>query len=230
MRTAGIVGIALAALVALVALAAPIAAQAQPREQRVEDARRLFMEGLEAYQRGELHVAVQKLLASQRAVRHPETAFNIARCFERMGEAPRAIHWFRAYLRHGRPDERTRADIEHRMQLMQELQNRQLGQIYEAPPSTDALTAEARTFFVRGVAMYERREYDAAMQAFTQAHRFAPFPELLYNMALTSEKLEQLRDAIDYYREYLRLRPNAADRAQVEQHIAELREQRRNQR
>lgn len=212
------------------ALVALPSASAQPREQRAEQARQLFMQGIEAYQRGEIHVAVQKLLASQRAVRHPETAFNIARCFERMGEAPRAIHWFRAYLRHGRPDERTRADIEQRIQLMQELQNRQADQIYAAPPSTDELTAEARTFFVRGVTMYQRREYDAAMQAFTQAHRFAPFPELLYNMALTSEKLEQLRDAIDYYREYLRLRPNASDRAHVEQRIAELREQRRNQR
>lgn len=215
-------------VVGLVALAS--AAHAQPREQRVEEARRLFMEGVAAYQRGELHVAVDKLLGSQRAVRNPETAFNIARCFERMGEAPRAIHWFRAYLRHGRPDARTRADIEQRIQAMSELQNRQAGQVYAAPPSTDDLTSEARTFFERGVAMFNRREYDAAMQAFTQAHHFAPFPELLYNMALTAERLNQLRDAIDYYREYLRLRPNANDRAQIEQHIRELREQRARQR
>jgi len=224
---------ALALLVALLAVAAPQPAAAQPaqsRQQRIDTARRLFMEGAAAYQRGELHVAVEKLLGSQRAWRSPETAFNIARCFERMGEGPKAIHWFRIYLHHGRPDARTRADVEQRIRLMDELETRQAGQIYAAPPSSDELTAEARTFFQRGVAMFNRSQFEAAMQAFTQAHRFAPFPELLYNMAITSERLDQLRDAVDYYREYLRLRRNAPDRAQVEQHVAELRERRRNQR
>jgi len=64
------------------------------------------------------------------------------------------------------------------------------------------------------------------MQAFTAALQFAPFPELLYNMALASERLQNWRDARDYYREYLRLRPNAPDRAAVEAKIAELRDRR----
>lgn len=210
--------------------AADAHAQGPSRRERLEQARALFLEGLQAYERGELHVAVRKLLASQRAWRNPETAFNIARCFERMGEAPRAIRWFRIYLHHGRPDAQTRADIEERIRLLEQLQQRQAGQVFAEPPSGDELTQEAATFFRRGVAMFHGGHYEAAMQAFTQAHRFAPFPELLYNMALTAERLDQTRDAIDYYREYLRLRTNAPDRAQVEQRIRELRERRRNQR
>ena len=71
--------------------------------------------------------------------------------------------------------------------------------------------------------MFRRRQYAAAMEAFTAAQRFAPLPEVLYNMAVTAERLHQKRDAIDYYREYLRVRRNAPDRYIVERRIRELR-------
>ena len=209
------------------ALGVGATAGAQRRPAHIEEARQLFVEGLAAYERGELHVAAEKLLASQRKYRHPQTAFNIARVLERMGEPRRSIYWYSAYLEHGRPTPAERADVEERIQLLEQLYQRQQGQLFEAPPSNDELTREARVFFERGVAMFQRGHYDAAMQAFTQAHRFAPFAELLYNMAVTAERLEAWRDAIDFYREYLRLRPRAPDRAQVEEHIAELRAQRR---
>lgn len=62
------------------------------------------------------------------------------------------------------------------------------------------------------------------MQAFIAAHRFAPLPEVLYNLAVTAERLGSPRDAIDYYREYLRGLPeNAPDRGAVERKIAALR-------
>ena len=208
------------------AAAAPASAQ-QRMPQHIQEARALFVEGLAAYERGELHVAAEKLLASQRKYRHPQTAFNIARVLERMGEPRRSIYWYSAYLEHGRPSAEERADVEERIRLLEQLHQRQQGQLFEAPPSDDELTREARVFFERGVAMFNRGHYEAAMQAFTQAHRFAPFAELLYNMAITAERLEAWRDAIDYYREYLRLRPRAPDRAQVEARIAELRAQRR---
>jgi tetratricopeptide (TPR) repeat protein len=214
----------LLALLGLLVTTAPVAAQ--PRDQRIAQARQLLLEGVAAYERGELHIAVEKLLASQRAWRSPDTAFNIARCFERMGEAPRAIHWFRVYLRHGRPDATTRTDIEQRIADLRAFQERQRTQVFVAPPSTNEMTAEAQTFFARGVSMFQRGEYEAAMQAFTAAQHFAPFPELLYNMAITSERLERWRDAYDYYREYLRLRPNAPDRAGIERKIADLRQRR----
>jgi len=201
-------------------------AAAQSREERIARARSLFEEGVAAYEAGRIDVAVQKLLAAQRSYRSPEIAYNIARCFERMGEATRGIYWYRAYLEHGRPDEAARRDVERRIAALREVEQRQRAQILAAPPSDSEIMAEARTFFERGVAMFQRRQYEAAMQAFTAAHRFAPFPELLYNMALTAERLSQTRDAIDYYREYLRLRRDAPDRAQVERRIAELRAQR----
>ena len=63
----------------------------------------------------------------------------------------------------------------------------------------------------------------AAMQAFTAAQRFAELPEVLYNMAVTAERMGDRRDAADYFREYLRLRPTAPDRGEVERRIRTLR-------
>jgi tetratricopeptide (TPR) repeat protein len=196
------------------------------RRQRIERARVLFREGAAAYEAGRLHQALEKLLAAQRTWRSPELAFNIARCYERMGESEKGVRWFRIYLRHGRPEEQTRADVERRISALSELGQRQRGQIYAAPPSRDELTEEARTFFRRGVTMFQGGHFEAAMQAFTAAYNFAPFAELVYNMAITAERLERFRDASDYLREYLRMRRNAPDRADVERMIRELRARR----
>ena len=113
--------------------------------------------------------------------------------------------------------------MQERIQALREAKARARSQVFTAPPSNDELTREARTFFLRGVAMYRRGQYQAAMQAFMAAHRFAPLPEVLYNLAVTAERLGSRRDALDYYREYLRRRPDAPDRGAVERKIAALR-------
>ena len=109
------------------------------------------------------------------------------------------------------------------MAALRELQTRQHDQIMTVPPSTDDMTAESRTFFLRGVAMFRRHRYDAALAAFTAAYRFAQLPEVIYNLAVASERTEHTQDAIDYYREYLRVRPTDPGRATIEHHIEELR-------
>jgi len=144
-----------------------------------------------------------------------------------MGEAPQAIRWFQRYLREARPAPEERADIERRMQLMRELQQRQRDQVMTIPPSSDEMTQEARTFFERGVEMFRRRRYEAALQAFTAAYNFARLPEVIYNLAVASERVGHTQDAIDFYREYLRARPDGPDRVMVERTIERLRQQRR---
>ena len=46
----------------------------------------------------------------------------------------------------------------------------------------------------------------------------------------SAERLENLRDAIDYLREYLRVKPDAPDRAHIEREIERLRQARRSRR
>jgi tetratricopeptide (TPR) repeat protein len=199
-----------------------------PANDRVARAQTLFQEGLRAYEAGNLNEALLKLREAHRLTRSPELAFNVARVYERIGDAPNATRYFRMYLRGNTTvTEAERADIERRIVVLQELQRRQRDQVFAAPPSSDELTAEARTFFLRGVSMFRRRQYRAALDAFMAAHRFAPqLHEVVYNLAVANERLNQRQDAIDWYREYLRLRRDAPDRVQVQAKIDALRAQR----
>lgn len=187
-------------------------------------ARDRFAAGLAAYDAGRLDEAARLLLEADAMVHFPELTFNIARVYERMGEAREAIRFFERYLREARIEEAERADVERRIAAMRELERRMRDQVMTIPPTGDEMTQEARTFFERGVAMFRRRRFDAALQAFTAAYNFARLPEVVYNLAVASERTNQRQDAVDYYREYLRMRPDGADRAHVERRITALRE------
>jgi len=205
------------------ALPGPTSVAAAQSEEQLARARTLFTEGQAAYDAGRFQEAATKMREAYEITNSPDLAFNVARVYERMSEYADAIRYFRIYLRQGQPDAEVRADVEARVEALREAERRSRDRVFTAPPSDDELTREARTFFMRGVAMFRRGEYEAAMQAFTAAHRFAPLPEVLYNMAVVAERLGAPRDAIDYYREYLRLRPTAPDRGFVEREIERLR-------
>ncbi len=205
--------------VLVIAFALPASAQ-----NNVDRARSLFQEGNAAYNAGRFQEAAEKMKGAWELTRAPELAFNVGRAYERMSEYDQAIRFFRIYLRRGEPSAEERTDVQARIAALRDAKRRQSSQVFTGAPSNDELTREARTFFLRGVAMYRRGQYEAAMQAFIAAHRFAPLPEVLYNLAVTAERLGSPRDAIDYYREYLRGLPeNAPDRGAVERKIAALR-------
>jgi tetratricopeptide (TPR) repeat protein len=211
-----------ACLVLLLSLA-PAAALAQPDAAQVAHAQELFTQGVAAYDAGRLDEAARLLGDADRILPSPELAFNIGRVYERMGEAAQAIRYFERYVHDGHPTDAERADITARIAALRALDQRHHDQIMTAPPSTDEMTAEARTFFLRGVTMFRRHQYDAARMAFTAAYRFAPLPEVIYNLAVLSERTDQRQDAIDYYREYLRVRPTDPDRVAIERQIEQLR-------
>lgn len=210
------------ALLASLALCAALGGTASAQDANAR-ARTLFQEGTSAYQEGDFQAAAEKFVAAYRLTRSPELAFNAGRAYERMSEYDKAIRFFRIYLRRGDMSDEVKTDVRARIEALRAAKRRQREQVFTLPPSDDALVQEARTFFQRGVAMFRRRQYEAAMQAFTAAHRFAPLPEIFFNMAVTAEKMGNMRDAMDYYREYLRLRPRAADRGHVEREIERLR-------
>lgn len=221
------------ALAGLVAAAAPFAhgasaaaqgsAHAAPSPEATARARTLFEQGQTAYAAGRFDEAVARMREAYELTRAPELAFNVARVYERMSDYRNAIRYFELYLHDGHPAAEERAQIEQRIAAIRAADQRRRQQVFTAPASNDEMAQEARTFFERGVALYRRRQYQAAMEAFIAAHRFAPLPEVLYNMAVTAERLGSTQDAIDYYREYLRVRPDGPERGQVEREIERLR-------
>lgn len=221
-----------AALVLLVLSLAPLAAaqDAPATPEQIARARTLFTRGLEHYQADRLNEALEDFLAAWRIVPRADLAYNVARTYERTADASRAIQFYRHYLQRADPDASDRAEVERRIRALEDIDRRQREQIRTLPPSNDQLAREARTFFERGVTMYRRQRYEAAMAAFTAAYNYTrpnPPAEVLYNLALTAERLERRQEAIDYLREYARTLPAGSDeRRAIDERVRALRAER----
>lgn len=82
--------------------------------------------------------------------------------------------------------------------------------------------SEMRRQFEKGKRLYKQEKYDRAKEAFEAAYDLIPSPGLLFNLGQCHRRLGDAEPALAYYREYLRLRPEASNRAQVEKYIAEM--------
>ena len=99
----------------------------------------------------------------------------------------------------------------------------------EAPPrrrrrrqrgNDDAAMAQAKTHFETGRNAYNAGDYVTAIREFKAAEQLRPSPILDYNIGLANEKLGKRRVAVKYYKRYLELQPNAANKAEVEGKVA----------
>ncbi|MEM6957535.1 MAG: tetratricopeptide repeat protein [Myxococcota bacterium] len=197
-----------------------------PTNSERERAAALLESGLADYNAGRFPEAAQKLEEAYGLVPSPNLAYNVGRVYERMSEYDAAVRYFRIYLRSDVEDA-VRTDIQGRIEALQAAKRRARQQVFTAPPGDDELTQEARTFFRRGVTMYRRRRYEAALTAFTAALRFREIPEIYYNMAVAAERLDRFEEAMTYYESYIEGAPRAADRGHVERQIQRLRERMR---
>jgi tetratricopeptide (TPR) repeat protein len=91
--------------------------------------------------------------------------------------------------------------------------------------------ARAREEFMAGVAHFQAERYSEAIHSFQVAASLVPSADIWYNIARSYEELARSRgeasdyeQAIAHYQRYLTARVDPPDRAQVEQHIANLEE------
>lgn len=202
----------------------PSFAFAQAKDGRVQRAQESFAKGMEAYRKGQLSLAVSHLQKAYKLVPGPELAYNLGRVYERMADPQKAAEYFHLYLElsQGKVSAKEREDIERRIAALKSVQQRHREQALAALPSENELTSEARRFFLSGVKFFKKNQYEAALQAFTAAYRLSPLAEVAFNLAVLCERLQRREEATDYYREYLRMKPQASDRAQVEAKIRQL--------
>jgi tetratricopeptide (TPR) repeat protein len=69
------------------------------------------------------------------------------------------------------------------------------------------------------VALFDRKKYKDAIDAFLEANRLFPSPTLSFNAAKAYEKMGDSAGALRFYRDYLRRKPDASDLADVEKSI-----------
>ena len=84
---------------------------------------------------------------------------------------------------------------------------------------------EATRHYNAGVQHYKAGEYADAVTELEAAYEGMQKPEWLFNLASACRMANQPQKALDYYKKYLAELPEAPNRAQVEQRIAEMEKQ-----
>jgi hypothetical protein len=92
----------------------------------------------------------------------------------------------------------------------------------DAATPSPAIAAAARAHFVAGVEHYRARRYRDAIRELQVSRSLVPNPEIAFNVGRAHEQLGELQLAVDYYRSYLRDRPDAKDGAELQARIVEL--------
>ncbi|MDX2090178.1 MAG: tetratricopeptide repeat protein [Kofleriaceae bacterium] len=90
------------------------------------------------------------------------------------------------------------------------------------PSPEEAKKLEAKTLYEKGNTHYNLGEYDQAVTAFKKAYELSQAPGLLFNIAQSFRLKKDYEQASHFYSTYLRLKPDAPNRADVEARIAEM--------
>jgi hypothetical protein len=98
------------------ALAATATAHADPAQ-----AQRHLQQGKRLYELGRFPEAIREFETSYKLSENPAVLYNLAQAHRRVGDAPRAIELYEAYLRHV-PDAPNRAEIEERIEALRKTQ------------------------------------------------------------------------------------------------------------
>ncbi len=96
----------------------------------------------------------------------------------------------------------------HALDLVAKLEK---GESIFSATAEDQMSVEAKRFFLMGRLLYEQKQWDGAVDAFQQAYKFSPTPEILYNIGLSHYRAGRIGEALNFFGEYQRLTPGAAN-------------------
>jgi tetratricopeptide (TPR) repeat protein len=90
------------------------------------------------------------------------------------------------------------------------------------PADADAKKAEAKVLYEKGLGHYNLGEWDLAIDAFRKAYAISSAPGLLFNIGQSFRLKKDYEQALYFYGTYLRLKPDAPNRADVEARMKEM--------
>lgn len=91
-----------------------------------------------------------------------------------------------------------------------------------ADATDDEKRAKAKELYDEGITAYNLGEFDKAIAKFKEAYALDPEPGFLFNIAQAYRLEENYKQALYFYRTYLRVQPDAPNKADVEHWISEL--------
>ncbi|MBI5532970.1 MAG: PEGA domain-containing protein [Deltaproteobacteria bacterium] len=90
----------------------------KPAKNVQDEARDRLRIGVQAYKDGRYKEAIDNFLIANRLVPSPSLSFNIAKAYEKLGDEPAALMWYRDYLRQA-PSAPDRAEVDKRVLALQ---------------------------------------------------------------------------------------------------------------
>ena len=133
----------------------------------------------------------------------PVFLYEAARAHVRNGDLKSALKVMRFYAAKVTGEEK--ADAEKMISLLKE------GKTIFTATEKEKMSAEAKRFFVIGQSLYQKGEWDGAVDAFQQAYKYSPHPEIIYNIGLAHYRAGRIGEALDFFGEYQRLAPEATN-------------------
>jgi tetratricopeptide (TPR) repeat protein len=88
--------------------------------------------------------------------------------------------------------------------------------------SANDLRAAGREHFNKGANYFKLGRFDEAISEYEAAYEISALPQILYPIARSNHLAGHRKEAIFFYKQFLRLVPNAPNRKEVEKSIAEL--------
>ncbi|MGE0396087.1 MAG: tol-pal system YbgF family protein [Kofleriaceae bacterium] len=86
----------------------------------------------------------------------------------------------------------------------------------------DPAERAAKRHFDRGQKLFNLGKFEEALDEYTQAYEAKPIPDFLFNIGQCHRNLNNFDAAIFSFKKYLKLAPEAENRDQVEEYIADL--------
>lgn len=157
-----------------------------------QKARKIFLEGQTHYKLGRFDKA---LVAYSRAYQLLPLAgflFNIGQCHRFLGNHNQAIYFYKGYLREtpGAPNREV-------VQLLIRRTQRKLAE-------QGTKRAKAQAEFAEGVRLYALGQVRQALAKFQAAYQALPSPGCRYHIAQCHRKLKEYKQAVFYYKGYLK--------------------------
>ena len=100
-----------------------------------------------------------------------------------------------------------------------------LALLQPAPAAAQDAEKAARAHFRRGETHFAMGRFAPALKEYEAAYELKPLPGFLFNIGQCHRNLGHLEEAVFSFKRYLRLKPDAANRAAVEELVAELERQ-----